>query len=124
MTGKDVIRPKLCFELPTVTEASGSINPPSRKPLRGLRGAALSIGANTAGFQKAAPDRASDPHPLPGSWVTQAGRRSGSRSGRTESSFMSVFVKKEKKMCVNCMMKLKPLVLNEKYESGPSRQEA
>lgn len=24
-------------------------------------------------------------------------------------------------MCVNCMMKPKPLVLNEKYESGPGR---
>lgn len=28
-----------------------------------------------------------------------------------------------KKMCVNCMMKLKSLVLNEKYESGPEMAE-
>ena len=32
---------------------------------------------------------------------------------------MNVFTKKKKKMSVNCMMKLKPLALNEKYESGP-----
>lgn len=27
-------------------------------------------------------------------------------------------------MCVNCMMKLKPPALNEKYESGPKTAEA
>lgn len=42
--------------------------------------------------------------------------------GRTESSIHE-HVYEEGKNCVNCMMKLKPLVLNEKYESGPKPAE-
>ena len=110
----EVIRPKLCSEHPHGEKGLRKCAPCFvETPELGGRGCSEWRSGTLPGGPP-------NPHPRPGSWAVWAGRRSGSRLGRTESSFMNVFTKKrKKKMSVNCVMKLKPLVLNEKYGSGP-----
>lgn len=87
----EVIRPKLCSEHPHGEKGFRKCAPCSvENPELGGRGCSKQWSGTPPGGPP-------DPYPRPGIWAARAGRRSGSRLGRTESSFMHVFTKKGKK---------------------------
>ena len=77
---------------------------------------------NASWLPGASPGRAPDP-PTP--WqLGNVGRQEVWKQTRENRIHIRERVFEEgKKMCVNCMMKCKPLVLNEKSESGPKPAE-
>lgn len=115
---EEFIRSDLCPEprpSPKVKKASTSITLLCGDPRAAVR--------NASWLPAASPGRAPDP-PMP--WhLGNVGRQEVWKQTRENRIHIREHVYEEgKKMCVNCMMKCKPLVLNEKSESGPSQQKA
>lgn len=113
------VRPASCSERPEdEKKAPRNINPASRRPPGRVGGPALSRGQEHLPAPRRQPlTGPRPPHDLAAGLCGQ--QEVWKQIGKNRVLIHERVYEGGKKMCVNCMMKLKPLALNEKYESGP-----
>lgn len=122
MLGKEVTRPQLCFELLQGKRGFWKY----KVCFRRTSGWGVRCRSCTVVRTPLAPrgQHLTGPlTPICALAVGCVGRQQVCKQNGKNRVFIHGHVYEEGKNCVNCMMKLKPLMLNEKYESGPKLAE-